>query len=66
MTGFTESLNISVSAAVTMHHLIYRLNKSNIKWQLSEDEKLQLKYNWLRKSLKRIDSLEKDFFDKIK
>jgi len=62
MTGFTESLNISVSTAITIHHLLYNLNKSDIKYKLSREEQLELKYQWLRKSLKRIDILEKEFY----
>ena len=34
MSGFTESLNISVSAAIIIQNLMSRLHKSDIKWQL--------------------------------
>jgi tRNA (guanosine-2'-O-)-methyltransferase len=37
MVGFTESLNISVSAAIIIQNLTERLRKSNIQWQLSEN-----------------------------
>jgi tRNA (guanosine-2'-O-)-methyltransferase len=36
MAGFTESLNISVSAAIIIQNLMSRLHKSDIKWQLSD------------------------------
>jgi tRNA (guanosine-2'-O-)-methyltransferase len=61
--GFTESFNISVSAAIIMHHLTYKLKESGILWQLSPEEMLWLKYNWLMNSIKRADLLEKKFLE---
>lgn len=64
MVGFTESLNVSVSAAVTLHHLTHQLrNNSSIDWKLTEDEKQKLLLNWLRMSLKRVDLLEEKFHE---
>ncbi|MGB7395702.1 MAG: RNA methyltransferase, partial [Pricia sp.] len=40
MSGFTESLNISVSAALILYDLTRRLRKSEVSWQLSEEERL--------------------------
>jgi len=40
MFGFTESFNISVSAAIILHHLTYNLKKSGIDWHLTENENL--------------------------
>lgn len=34
MYGFTESLNISVSAAICLFHLTEKLKRSDIQWQL--------------------------------
>ena len=64
MHGFTESLNISVSAAIILHHLSSKLRESGIAWELSNEEKLELKLNWLRQSIKRADLLEKEFYEK--
>jgi len=61
MVGFTESLNVSVSAAVTMHHLMDKLRNSSIEWQLTEVEKQKLLLGWLRTSIKRVDLLEEKF-----
>ena len=62
MVGFTESLNVSVSVAVTMHHLTHQLrNHSDIDWNLTEVEKQKVLLNWLRMSIKRVDLLEKKF-----
>jgi tRNA (guanosine-2'-O-)-methyltransferase len=61
MVGFTESLNISVSAGVILHHLTYKLRKSTINWRLSDDEKLEIKTNWVRNTLKTPDMIEQEF-----
>lgn len=41
MVGFTESLNISVSAAIIIQDLTNRLRRSDIAWQLTEEEKIE-------------------------
>jgi tRNA (guanosine-2'-O-)-methyltransferase len=62
MAGFTESLNVSVSVAITLHHLTHQLrNHSTIDWMLSEKEKNMVLLNWLRTSIKRVDLLEEKF-----
>jgi tRNA (guanosine-2'-O-)-methyltransferase len=62
MVGFTESLNVSVSAAVIMHHLTHQLrHHSSVQWQLSEEEKGKILLDWLRMSIKRVDLLEEKF-----
>jgi len=62
MVGFTESLNVSVSVAVTLHHLTNQLrNHSDIDWQLSDHEKQKILLDWLRTSIKRVDLLEEKF-----
>jgi tRNA (guanosine-2'-O-)-methyltransferase len=66
MVGFTESLNISVSAAIILHSLTNSLHKSLINWQLIADEKLELKLSWIKKCVKRADLLEKKYMEDIK
>jgi tRNA (guanosine-2'-O-)-methyltransferase len=63
MFGFTESFNVSVSAGIILYDLRMKLNRSNIRWQLSDEEKLTLKLDWLRKSIKGSDLIEKDFYE---
>lgn len=46
MVGFTESLNVSVCAAICLHSLTTRLRKSDIAWQLTEEEKLITMIEW--------------------
>ncbi|MFP4193430.1 MAG: TrmH family RNA methyltransferase [Desulfobacterales bacterium] len=62
MYGFTESFNISVSAALVFYELVQQLKRSNIDWRLSEEEKQELRLQWLRQSVKRSDLLVKRFF----
>ncbi|POQ99140.1 RNA methyltransferase [Alkalispirochaeta sphaeroplastigenens] len=47
MTGFVESLNISVSAAVTLHTLTERLRESSLDWQIPREEQEHLLHRWL-------------------
>lgn len=63
MYGFTESLNISVSAAITLQHIVEKLRISNIDWQLSKEQTLQKRYDWVRKILKSHDKIEKRFYE---
>lgn len=67
MVGFTESLNVSVSVAVTLHYLTDKLrNSNNVDWQLNQVQKEKLLLNWLRNSIKRVDLIEEDFHNSIK
>ena len=64
MVGYTESLNISVSAAIIIQDITTRLRQSNINWQLSEEEILDKRLDWTRKSIKDIDFIERKFYEK--
>lgn len=66
MYGFTESFNVSVSAGIILHHLRLKLMESAIEWQLNEKEKLSIKLDWLRKSIKRSELIENKFKGKMK
>lgn len=57
MSGFTESFNISVSAAIILQHLSIQLKKSDLNWQLTEDEKLDKRLDWTQKSIKSIEDI---------
>jgi tRNA (guanosine-2'-O-)-methyltransferase len=64
MVGFTESLNVSVAVAITLHHLTHQLrNHTHIDWHLTNDEKQKLLLDWLRTSIKRVDLLEEKFYE---
>lgn len=57
MSGFTESLNISVSAAIILQYLTTALRESHLPWTLSENEKLEKRLDWTKKSIKSIDAI---------
>lgn len=61
MVGFTESLNISVSAALVIQDITNRMRHSDVNWQLTEDEVLEKRLDWTRKTIKDIDYIEKQF-----
>lgn len=63
MVGFTESLNISVSAAIILQQISSRLRHSDIEWQLSEEELLEKRIDWTRKSIKDIDYITKKYIE---
>lgn len=63
MYGLTASLNISVSAAIVLQDLTFRLRNEVEKWQLSPNELNKLEIEWLTKSLKKSDLLIKNFND---
>jgi len=65
MYGFTESFNISVSAAISMHHLKHRLEQSAIQWQLSEEDRQEIYLEWLRRSIKKSDLLVEKYYKDI-
>ena len=57
MVGFTESLNISVSAAIILQDVTQKLRVSNFEWQLSKTEKLQKRFDWCKKTIKSFDDI---------
>ena len=62
MYGFTESLNISVSAAIILQSLAEKIRKDSVRWQLNEQEKEDLKFEWLKNNLKNSDELISHFY----
>ena len=63
MYGFTESFNISVAAAMTIHTLRGKLHEQDIRWALSGAEYEELLFSWLNKAVKRPDLIVKRFLD---
>tara|TARA_R110001583_G_scaffold77491_2_gene210884 strand:- start:386 stop:1060 length:675 start_codon:yes stop_codon:yes gene_type:complete len=62
MVGFTESLNISVAVAIILQNLNEKLKKSDINWQLTQDEKREKYQDWLEKSIKSIKKIKENYF----
>ena len=63
MVGYTESLNISVSAAIIIQDITSRLRLSTINWQLTNEELLEKRLDWARKSIKDIEFIERKFIE---
>lgn len=63
MYGFTQSFNISVSAAICLYNLTSKLHKSEINWKLNDNEKTDLALQWLKNSIKNPDMLIEKFLD---
>jgi tRNA (guanosine-2'-O-)-methyltransferase len=62
MVGFSESFNISVSAAVTLYDLAQRLKEQfPASRKLSQNEQDVLLLKWLRKSLENPELIEERF-----
>jgi tRNA (guanosine-2'-O-)-methyltransferase len=58
MYGFTESYNISVSAAIVLFTVMERLRASDVRWQLDDDALIALKLRWARKVVHSAQHLE--------
>jgi tRNA (guanosine-2'-O-)-methyltransferase len=65
MVGFTESLNISVSAAIILQQVTAQLRKSTLKWKLTEEELIEKRFDWIKKSIKNYDAVVEHYKSKI-
>ena len=64
--GFTQSLNISVCAAILLQELTQRLRSSSSDWKLKESDIEEIKELWLKRNLKDYDNLIEAFNSKTK
>ncbi len=60
MYGFTESFNISVSAAIALNILRNKLEHSDLEWKLPKDEQIKLKIRWCEKIIRDGEKVEKE------
>lgn len=65
MVGFTESLNISVAAAIMLQHFTEQIRKNINNRKLSEEKYNRILLDWIRESVKRVDIIEKDFLTRV-
>lgn len=65
MYGFTESLNISVSVAISLNTIMKKLRESEVDFHLTEEEKRLIRLEWFKKIVKRSDLLEREFLRTI-
>ncbi|AWX43066.1 tRNA (guanosine(18)-2'-O)-methyltransferase [Flagellimonas maritima] len=61
MVGFSESLNVSVSAAIIIQKLVQCLKNSQMQWQLSDIEILEKRMDWTKKSIKDVERIIERF-----
>lgn len=66
MHGFTESFNLSVSAALVLSALRTRLEASSIDWLLSPERQTELKISWCERILNGGPQLAQKFRAKFK
>lgn len=61
MVGFTESLNISVAAAIILENLTFKLRNSSVDWKLTNEEQKILYASWIEKTIKNVDEIKERF-----
>jgi tRNA (guanosine-2'-O-)-methyltransferase len=66
MVGFTESLNISVAAAIILQEVTSKLKNSEVDWQLSKEEKEVLYFNWVKTTIKNAAEIEAHYYQNLK
>jgi tRNA (guanosine-2'-O-)-methyltransferase len=65
MVGFTESFNISVSAAIILHFLTHKLrSQKKFNWELTDLEKKETLMEWLKVSVKDSDRILSNYISK--
>ena len=62
MYGFTESLNISVSAAIILQSVVSKMKQSPVNWQLSDSEKLEIEMEWMKKTIKASEEIIERYY----
>jgi tRNA (guanosine-2'-O-)-methyltransferase len=62
LSGFTESFNLSVAVALALQEMLPRVRQPEIAWQLTTEEKQELRQAWVRRTLGyRVQQIERDF-----
>ena len=57
MCGLVESLNVSASAAILIYQLSARMRASVDGWRLTDDERAEIRYRWMRESVRDADRI---------
>lgn len=65
MYGFTQSYNLSVCAALTLHGLTNRLRSSDINWQLSDDAKREVLLTWFQRCINHWEPMAQNFLSAL-
>lgn len=62
MLGFSESLNVSVSAAIILQDLAQKVRNSTEDWKLTPEEILEKRLDWTKKSIKNVNGIIERYF----
>lgn len=66
MYGFTESFNISVAAAISLHSLRSKFLRDSRDLSITEAEKQEVLLGWCRNTIKRGDKVIEEFYNRKK
>ncbi len=64
MVGFSESLNVSVSAAIIIQQLAQKVRDSDLNWHLTDIEVFEKRLDWTKKSIKDVEGIIKRYLSK--
>ncbi|MEM9053404.1 MAG: RNA methyltransferase, partial [Bacteroidota bacterium] len=64
MYGFTESFNISVAAAISLHSLRSKFIRDKRDLSLTEEEQIEVLLTWCKSSINRSDKIVEDFYQR--
>lgn len=64
MYGFTESYNVSVSAALCIFYFMNETKKQNKRWSLSESEQKEILHRWTQLAIRKSHLIVQEFYTK--
>lgn len=62
MVGFSESLNVSVAAAIIIQDVAHKVRASQLDWRLTETEILEKRMDWTQKSIQHVKGIIKRYY----
>ncbi|WP_228236078.1 TrmH family RNA methyltransferase [Allomuricauda sp. M10] len=62
MVGFSESLNVSVAAAIIIQEVAHKVRTSHLDWRLTDDEILDKRLDWTKKSIQHVKGIIKRYY----
>lgn len=61
MHGFTESYNVSITAALSMYEMTQRMRSSSLDWHLSSEEQWRVKLSWTLRTIRSSRDIVKKY-----
>ncbi|MEC7265420.1 MAG: RNA methyltransferase [Bacteroidota bacterium] len=62
MVGFSESLNVSVAAAIIIQEVAHKVRTSQLDWRLTDTEILEKRMDWTQKSIQHVKGIIKRYY----